>query len=627
MHGQWRWFGLCALLLVAAVQIKLPAALAVSVDTVTVSPSVVPVPVNPTQKTALLISAAVSGVPAGTTVSCTVSLVLISSNAVLAVSPAVNTSPAPASGATSMTVQMLLSGSTPLGRAQATATCGASSGSAPFRVTSPVALVVAPAAVPAGGSTNVTVTIAGGVALPPTPCALIVTDPSGASPPLATQTVTVSGGSGTVPASTTVSLTPPPTAPLGLANASISCVVTGSGTAGDSTDFTVTDPSVVTVLPLPIAVDAGSTLTVTAVTLPGFVCVALLTPAAGARIPSGAATAGPTGSATPVVVLPAAVELGTVSLSVTCADPVNPANTANSALLTTSIVAAGTAAGIVAGGTATASVTPAISTTAGCTGLGGGAAPVPMAAAGGLYAGRAGDRLQFSGAGSLPSTMAVLTTCVWSFGDGGRATTLAPTHTYAAAGVYSVTLTVTDSAGLSATATTTANIASYVPLCSQPGLTGNEGLAPCVVGGVCASTAVPAQCPSGCQTYAPAVLCPQPGIVVQASAGGPYSGQVSQPLAFQGAATAIGTRRVCAADASLGTAGPVCNLVPAVDLPTAVTYLWDFGDGDAGNGAGPTHSYASPASYRITLTVAFDDGSVAVGSTTALISGPSTSGP
>jgi PKD repeat protein len=41
----------------------------------------------------------------------------------------------------------------------------------------------------------------------------------------------------------------------------------------------------------------------------------------------------------------------------------------------------------------------------------------------------------------------------WSFGDGGTASGVAPTHAYAAAGSYTVALTVTDTAGQPATAT------------------------------------------------------------------------------------------------------------------------------------------------------------------------------
>jgi subtilase family serine protease len=48
----------------------------------------------------------------------------------------------------------------------------------------------------------------------------------------------------------------------------------------------------------------------------------------------------------------------------------------------------------------------------------------------------------------------------WTFGDGGTSTVTSPTHTYAAAGTYSVTETVTDSGGVSASKTSSVTVAS-----------------------------------------------------------------------------------------------------------------------------------------------------------------------
>jgi len=52
----------------------------------------------------------------------------------------------------------------------------------------------------------------------------------------------------------------------------------------------------------------------------------------------------------------------------------------------------------------------------------------------------------FSSAGSTDPD-GTITSYAWTFGDGGTATGPSPSHTYAAAGTYSVTLTVTDNAG------------------------------------------------------------------------------------------------------------------------------------------------------------------------------------
>ncbi len=93
------------------------------------------------------------------------------------------------------------------------------------------------------------------------------------------------------------------------------------------------------------------------------------------------------------------------------------------------------------------------------------AAPVALPGSG--YAGNKGVAMQFDGSASNdPNGKPV--TLAWDFGDpaSGAANTstgVNPTHTYLRAGNYTVTLTVTDAAGLKTTSTTTAAIANIVP--------------------------------------------------------------------------------------------------------------------------------------------------------------------
>ena len=81
-------------------------------------------------------------------------------------------------------------------------------------------------------------------------------------------------------------------------------------------------------------------------------------------------------------------------------------------------------------------------------------------------------------------------TYAWDFGDGSTGSGVAPEHIYAAPGTYEVTLTVTDSAGLSDRSTSTVTI-SEAP--------------------------------------------PPPAIPPTADAGGPYFGTVGEPVLFNGA--------------------------------------------------------------------------------------------
>lgn len=79
-----------------------------------------------------------------------------------------------------------------------------------------------------------------------------------------------------------------------------------------------------------------------------------------------------------------------------------------------------------------------------------------------------------------------------------------------------------------------------------------------------------------------------------ADAGSPYSGFVGVPLPFSGAASS----------------GVVSG------------YSWTFGDGNAGSGAAPTHTYASSGTFEVILTVT-GPGGVDADTTTASIAIPS----
>ena len=65
--------------------------------------------------------------------------------------------------------------------------------------------------------------------------------------------------------------------------------------------------------------------------------------------------------------------------------------------------------------------------------------------------------MQFDGSGSSDPDGSIVA-YDWDFGDGNSGTGVSPTHSYAAAGLYTVSLTVTDNAGATDTATTTAVI-------------------------------------------------------------------------------------------------------------------------------------------------------------------------
>jgi beta-lactamase superfamily II metal-dependent hydrolase/PKD repeat protein len=93
----------------------------------------------------------------------------------------------------------------------------------------------------------------------------------------------------------------------------------------------------------------------------------------------------------------------------------------------------------------------------------------PLAEAGPAAIGAEGDALAFSGAASAAQTGASIVSYAWDFGDGNTGNGAEVTHAYADDGSYQVTLTVTDSNGLTAVDGTTAEVENAAPSASAGG--------------------------------------------------------------------------------------------------------------------------------------------------------------
>lgn len=124
------------------------------------------------------------------------------------------------------------------------------------------------------------------------------------------------------------------------------------------------------------------------------------------------------------------------------------------------------------------------------------AAPGLAAYAGGPYSGWAGNAIQFDGSASSGTGLSYF----WTFGDGTTAAGARPVKAYAASGVYTVTLTVTDFTGAQSVAATTATIGgarAFVPSGCFVNAFGN------VVCGTTVSTSV-----AGCFATVAGWVCP-----------------------------------------------------------------------------------------------------------------------
>jgi PKD repeat protein len=247
----------------------------------------------------------------------------------------------------------------------------------------------------------------------------------------------------------------------------------------------------------------------------------------------------------------------------------------------------------------------------------------PICDADGPYTGTVGVPVSFDGTGSSDPDGTIVS-YVWDFGDGSPTGSGAtPTHTYGTSGLFTVTLTVTDDDGGSSSCTTTADIAdapNEPPVCdangpyngqtgvpvsfdgtgsSDPdgtivsyvwdfgdGSTGT-GATPTHAYGLAGTYAVELcvtdddSATSCCQTSA--TITDAPNLPPICDANGPYTGDVGTPIQFDGS----------------GSSDPD---------GTIVTYAWDFGDGETGTGATPTHVYANPGSFLARLCVTDDDG-------------------
>ena len=255
----------------------------------------------------------------------------------------------------------------------------------------------------------------------------------------------------------------------------------------------------------------------------------------------------------------------------------------------------------------------------------------PVADPGGPYNGTEDVPLSFDGTGSSDPDLDPLT-YAWDFGDGNNGTGDTPTHTYLAGGSYSVTLVVNDGLVDSPPVTTTATITEVndVPVADPGGpyngtedvllafdgsgssdfdgdpLTyawdfgdGNNGtgVSPVHTYTISGNFTVTLVVNDGQVSSTPAATTAsiaEANDPPVADPGGPYNANEDSPLGFDGT----------------GSSDP--DLDP-------LTYAWDFGDGNNGTGATPSHTYSTGGTFTVSLVV--NDGTVdsAPASTTATI--------
>ncbi len=192
---------------------------------------------------------------------------------------------------------------------------------------------------------------------------------------------------------------------------------------------------------------------------------------------------------------------------------------------------------------------------------------------------------------------------VWDFGDGNTDTVPSPSHSYAQAGTYFVSVTLTNIYGCVKTVSTTVTTGHGNPInMSAPG--------GCTSDTITFSVSNPGLFTAYTWNFgdgSPTESTPQVSHTYQ-NTGAYIASLIAMDTAGCVDTFYTDTIHITAviADFTTNDTTTGCNklLVNFTDNSTgATTWFWDFGDGDTATSSNPSHYYQAPGIYSVTLTV------------------------
>ncbi len=205
---------------------------------------------------------------------------------------------------------------------------------------------------------------------------------------------------------------------------------------------------------------------------------------------------------------------------------------------------------------------------------------------------------------------------VWSFGDGGTSTSPEPIHTYTTQGLYTVTLTATNSAGSNTTSLNnyiTATQVTMIPTALFKS-TVTSGYEPLTVQFVDASTNSPI---SWVWSFGDGATSTLQDPVHTYTAAGNYavtltaSNDMGSNTITQPGYITVNAAIPLASFTSNVTSGSNPLSVQFTDTSnnTPTGWYWTFGDGDTANSQNPVHTFTGVGSYVVSLGVSNSAGS------------------